>query len=162
LYDVSIDLGNKQVSAKADLLYPSNWSVKSGVSENPHLTNIDVLLMIGQLAQLMLYSGDKITRDQSKNMWVRSVNLFNAKRFEKLDNVPLVLKEVETYYPKINGKYWHIGVMKGSIGDGAIKISNYKVCYELPEHLQLQYQNDNFSSNETDITNSAEGMTDEH
>jgi hypothetical protein len=138
LYDVHVNRKTLEISARADLVFPSQWSLKKGVSQSPHFTNIDALLIMGQLAQLMLFTQDNIERAQSNNMWVRNVRIINLKPIRELTGIPVSLKQVGANLTKLENRAWRLATMVGSLGNGALKVSDYKLCYELPNHLQYE------------------------
>jgi hypothetical protein len=93
---------------------------------------------MGQLAQLMLFTQDNIERAQSNNMWVRNVRIINLKPIRELTGIPVSLKQVGANLTKLENRAWRLATMVGSIGNGALKVSDYKLCYELPNHLQYE------------------------
>jgi hypothetical protein len=134
IYDIDIDPLSREISAKVNFVYPSNWSTKAGENCRCHVASNDALLVFGQLAQLLMYSEDGITREQSGNMWLRRVDLKPVKSIEEFYGVPVVLREVETSMPTIKGKEMHCATMKGHLGKNKeFRLNQYSVAYEMPQ-----------------------------
>jgi hypothetical protein len=125
------------VKAKVDLGYGgSSWSQKKGQQCKPHLTSIDSILIGGQLAQMLMYAQDGITRDESNNLWLRNLELQpGCSPVENVTAMPAHVQITKSCRPKLHGTYWHAASIEGDIGNGAFGIKA-KIGYELPARLQ--------------------------
>ena len=132
IFDVNLDLADNRVTAKVDLEYLSNWSTKKGESCEPHFTSIDAYLVFGQLAQLLMYSTDGITREQSNNMWLRESELVPRRAIVSSKDIPVELKVNRNSYPVLKGNKWHIAEMEGHVGNRDMLMKKYSVAYEMP------------------------------
>jgi hypothetical protein len=136
IHDILVDPTGGEITAKVSLGYRGDWSKKGGKLCKPHLTSIDSILIGGQLAQILMYSQDGITRKESNNLWLRSLELKpGCKPLEDVESIPVHVKIVKSSRPRLCGSYWHAANIEGTIGDGVFAI-NAKVGYELPERLQ--------------------------
>ncbi len=136
IYDIEIDPASGILTAKADLSYLGSWSKKSGNECRPHLSSIDSILLSGQLAQMLLYSQDSVSREESKNLWLRDLTLNpGCKPIEDVQAIPMRLEIIKSCKPRLCGKYWHTANVAADLGNGAFQVSA-KVGYELPERFQ--------------------------
>lgn len=134
--DVAINLAEKQVTAKADLSYVNGeWAMKDGKKCTPHFSSIDSILIAGQLAQAFMYTEAGVTRDQTKNMWLRDLEIRTGKKpIEDCMGVPITAR-VDTKYIGKGNKRMHLGSIEADIGENGFKLIG-RVVYELPEPVK--------------------------
>ena len=91
------------------------------------LTFIDFLSIAGQLTQILLYKSDNITREESNNMWVRSLSA----EFSAVDPMPVVQSKAhftEFKMVKMKEQTWRLATAQFEIGG----INGWaKVCHIL-------------------------------
>ncbi len=137
IYDIEVDPVSGAITAKVDLRHRGDWACKNGKKCAPHFTSIDSIVISGQLIQILMYSQDGITRDESNNLWLRNLELKpGCKPIEKVTQIPVYIKIVKSCKPRLNGDYLHAATIEGDIGNGAFGL-NAKVGYKLPDRLQV-------------------------
>jgi hypothetical protein len=137
IYDIEIDPAGAAITSKVDLNYFGCWSKRGEAPRKPHLTSIDSILIAGQLAQMLMYAQDGITRAESNNLWLRDMELMpGCKPTEEVTGISAALRIVKNCTPRMGGKYWHTSKIETDLANGGFRL-NFRVCYELPERLQL-------------------------
>jgi len=133
IYDVNVDPKARKISAKVDFKYPPSWSIKGGKTCERHLSTNDALLVVGQLAQVLMYTTDGLTREISNNMWSTGIKITPKVCISRMEGIPFELTIVQSEFPEIFGKKYHSAVMQGRIGKNAWRVDHYGVTYELPK-----------------------------
>ncbi|WP_431044503.1 AvrD family protein [Streptomyces sp. P1-3] len=87
-----------EVNAWASLSYPRDWSRKSSARElRPHVSSIDVLVLAASLAEVHLNTGHRLTPEQQRRTWLRSVDIRASNRpHEDLTDFPVRARLVAT------------------------------------------------------------------
>lgn len=123
-----LNLENRTVVAVSKVKRPLQTN-RTGIGTNDlrGLTFIDFLSIAGQLTQILLYSLDNITREESGNMWVRSLSA------EFLGNDPWQVAMSMAHFTEFNrikmkGETWRLATALFEIG--SIK-GSAKVCHVL-------------------------------
>jgi hypothetical protein len=63
-----------RVRGKADVVYPRDWSAKSGHAElRPHLSSIDAVALAARATEYGLAQGLSLDSEQRRRMWIRSI-----------------------------------------------------------------------------------------
>lgn len=70
-----IDVANGQVSARAGVSYPADWSSKGDVDQLPHLSTVDVLTLGAALAEIELMHRWRLSAEQRNTMWLSSAKI---------------------------------------------------------------------------------------
>src|SRR5918997_1151469 len=76
--------GRGTIQATATLGYPEDWSRKSTGSLRPHVSSIDGLLLVVELAEACLTHRYGLDREQRRRMWLRSLEMRAAAPQEEL------------------------------------------------------------------------------
>ncbi len=131
LHDIEINTAEGQISALLDLEYDGAWSTHDG-EERPdvHLSSIDVILTLGQLAQAYMFTKDGIDREGSNNLWLREVQIKARRAVTSLTDIPFVAK-VESCYPSRMGTTYHTATATVNVGGNCFTAKG-KVSYLMP------------------------------
>jgi hypothetical protein len=64
-----------QISARARVSYPDDWSRKGEVDQKAHLSTVDVLLLAAQLAEALLVDHLGLSAGQMRSVWLADVRI---------------------------------------------------------------------------------------
>lgn len=74
-HDITLNADLSEIKCLLDLVYTWPWSSKDWKQCTPHLSSIDVVRVTGQLSQALLYSLDKVSRNNVGNFTLRNLEL---------------------------------------------------------------------------------------
>lgn len=132
IFDVEVDPQEGTLKAKVDLRHRGMWGKKAGAECEPHFSSVDAYLVFGQLAQLLMYTKDGITREESNNMWLRESELVPRKAITVSSDIPIEMKVTNHSYPVLRGDTWHVADMEGKVDGGKMLMKRYSVAYQMP------------------------------
>ncbi|MFD5539682.1 AvrD family protein [Streptomyces sp. NPDC127079] len=64
-----------RLGATAQVVYPSDWSRKGDVDQRPHLSTVDVLLLVAQLTEALLVAHLGLTEGELATVWLARVRI---------------------------------------------------------------------------------------
>jgi hypothetical protein len=113
-----------ELRATARVGVPAEWSRKGGVSQRPHLSTIDAVVLAVELAQAQLTAHRRLGADALRAVWVRRivVRAGTSPLEEGLDGVPVACTTLGVEEPADAGQPWtiragaRIGPMKVRLG----------------------------------------------
>lgn len=114
--DILIKNGNRSLTAIPHINRNFNNKI-SGVATSllPDITFIDFLRIGGQLAQILLYSFDEIKREDSQNLWIRSLSaVFDNQNIKRNESSKVSLTEVNKI--ELNNETWRTAIVDLEIG----------------------------------------------
>lgn len=82
----------------------------------PSITFCDLILVAGQLSQILLFKLEGITRDDAKNLWLRSIDCIYKNKIGNTAIVEVVVKSSEIIY--IDKKYFRNVVLEFNFNGG--------------------------------------------
>lgn len=129
LYDVDVDYDAGRIKSKVSLENQEiNEALQSmGSYYQPCPTLVDAIIVSGQLIQILMYELDKLSRDETNNLWMREVRALYPK--------PMENNFFESYinladWKKIdfNGQTWRMATVNSVIGNnevvGSVRIAH--------------------------------------
>ncbi|MDN3029070.1 AvrD family protein [Streptomyces sp. S.PB5] len=79
-----------EATARASVTYPAHWSAKGTGQLVPHLSSIDSLALVAQLAEILLGQAYGLDAGARSRMWLRAVHLrAGVHPQEDLDHIPV-------------------------------------------------------------------------
>lgn len=121
-----LNLKNSSVIAKSKVINPNKvFGAGLGTKNIRRLTFVEFLSIAGQLTQILLYKLENISREESNNMWVRSLNA-DFLPMETNQQIEVTSKAYFTEFNsvKIKGEVWRTVTAKFEIGNiqGSAKV----------------------------------------
>lgn len=128
--NITVDKDKETITADAKLINLELANDFVGVSSvfQPCFTYCDIILITGQLSQILLFSLDNLTRENASNLWMRSVDCKYRIPIKDHTHIKLQVKELK----KINasGREYRSSTLLLDIGDGKMT-SVCKFAYQL-------------------------------
>lgn len=129
--DVSIDTYARRLAAKLDIQIFGGWSSHQGMERKYHFSNIEALVVAGQVAQCLLYVTENLKREQVENLWIRGLEIRNLRAIETTSDISIsaLVNDLETL--RRPDEVWKHASLQIDIGNAAIRIANYRACFKL-------------------------------
>jgi hypothetical protein len=88
IHDIDVDLKAGRVEARIRITEQAAAGSREGIGAayQPCLTPIDVIITIAQLAQVLIYSSDGLTRDQTSTLWTRRFSFKLSTPYQPIAN----------------------------------------------------------------------------
>ena len=108
--NIRIDTSRKNISADFELEHINKSSYKGiGSTYMPCVTFCDLVLVCGQLSQIILYHLDNTTREQASNLWLRNIHCFYKKPIKGKTNISVAIKASKAL--KLKGANYNCSVL---------------------------------------------------
>lgn len=118
IHNVIIDLPSQIFKASADILYPSDWSLKKRKQENikPHLSSIDLIFLNCHLIEIIVNSCISLSEEEKERILFRKIEIkADSLPQESLINIPIEVKSFKIY-KDVNGFYKNCADLEVVIG----------------------------------------------
>lgn len=128
--NIMVDKEKGYITADAQLVNLELANDFVGVSSNfqPCFTYCDIILITGQLSQILLFSLDNLTRENASNLWMRSVECKYSVPIKDLTHIKLEVKESKAI--NVSGRDYRSSTLFLDFGDGQMT-SVCKFAYQL-------------------------------
>ena len=131
--DTSHDLTQLAFSDNDDQVRANYSSHSASPDGTEFLAPIEVILVLGQLAQALIYRKDGLSRDTSDTLWMRSVVLENTTHFHAQgDSEANVWLDWHRTLKK-GGESWRVFRLQGTLGSSR---GLFSLAYRLPERCR--------------------------
>lgn len=128
--NIEVNKETESITADVELINSELANSFAGISSlfQPCFTYCDIILITGQLSQILLFTLDNLTRENASNLWMRSVNCKYNTPIIDTANFKLSVKE----FKKINtaGSEYRTTTLFLDFGDGKMT-SICKFAYQL-------------------------------
>lgn len=92
----SDDVGT-HLEARADVHYPTDWSLKGGSGRQPHLSTVDALVLSARVVEVALLQALRLSPSEVARSWLRTLSIrTGAAPVRDLDAVPITCRLVGT------------------------------------------------------------------
>jgi hypothetical protein len=136
LTDVLVREDGKIATATAEVDYLGGWSKKCGTECSRHLSSNDALMLLGQMGQILMYTMDGITREESNNMWLGKETIATRKPICASEGFTVRAEVTRDFYmDKEEEGVWHYAFMKANFENGSFLVPEYQVGYKLPDRV---------------------------
>jgi hypothetical protein len=121
----------KRVTAHVEAAYrPTQPPISgAGAAFYPFVSSLEAVICFGQLAQVMLYTVDGITREQSRTLWMRKVVIRDTLPMGPLQSFDVSTRILKSSTLIFNGKRWRTATL--DVEFPGMK-AEYSVAHELP------------------------------
>lgn len=132
--DIIVNKEEQSVRADIELLNIELSPFFNGLSKayQPCLTFCDIILVTGQLAQILLFSLDNINREEAGNLWMRTADCKYFRPIKENTGVKISVKESSML--KTGGIEYRAATLLLDFNDGD-SLSECKFAYQITEKL---------------------------
>lgn len=137
--DIEISGLNSSISSNVNAT--NNESIRTNYGQGkaffPSFSWPDCMLISGQLTQALVYTLDKISRDNTNNLWMREISAEYINPL-KLEVNRAFIKVTEFDTEEIDGRIWRFATLHGNIGNMQ---GEFKVTHLLPKEHEVSKEN---------------------